>query len=126
MEDLRIDNVDRLFSMIGELSVTINQMNGSISKVCANIDDVYRRIDKLEIRDEKFLDRIEKISVLLARVEDSTKHSTIALEELDKRVQLLEHDSLTIRNNWKWLAGITATLGGLFGLIVNVVSRIFN
>lgn len=126
MEDIKQENVDRLFVMIGELGVTINQLSGAVSKVCANVEDIYRRMNRLEDRDDKFLERIERISVLLARVEDSSKHSTTALSDLTERVQKLEHDNLTIKNNWKWLAGITAALGGVFGSIVNIVMKVVN
>lgn len=125
MEDIKTENIDRLFVMIGELGVTINQLSGAVSKVCANVEDIYRRMNRLEDRDERFLERIEKISVLLARVEDSSKQSSTALSQLTERVQRVEHDNLTLKNNWKWLAGLTAALGGIFGSIVNIAMRIF-
>lgn len=124
MEDVKTENIDRLFVMIGELGVTINQLSGAVSKVCANVEDIYRRMNRLEDRDEKFLERIERISVLLARVEDSSKQSSTALSDLAERVKTLEHDNLTLKNNWKWLAGITATLGGVFSFVVNMVMRV--
>lgn len=125
-ETNRNPNIDRLFSMMEELLATTNGLRGEISVIGTKVNESIPRLERLEKHDEKRLEREERVSVLLAKIESKIENSSRDVSDLQKRIDKLEGDVLVAKTNWKWLASLTTALGGIAGFAANTVVKIFN
>jgi predicted nuclease with TOPRIM domain len=122
----RNPNIDRLFSMMEELLATTNGLRGEISVIGTKVNESIPRLERLEKHDEKRLEREERVSVLLAKLEGRIDNSSRDVSDLQQRIEKLEGDVLIAKTNWKWLAGLTTALGGIAGFIANTIVKLFN
>jgi chromosome segregation ATPase len=122
----RNPNIDRLFSMMEELLATTNGLRGEISVIGTKVNESILRLERLEKHDEKRLEREERVSVLLAKLEGRIDNSSRDVSDLQQRIEKLEGDVLIAKTNWKWLAGLTTALGGIAGFIANTIVKLFN
>lgn len=122
----RNPNIDRLFSMMEELLATINGLRGEISVIGTKVNESIPRLERLEKHDEKRLEREERVSVLLAKLEGKIENSSSDVSDLQQRIEKLEGDVLVAKTNWKWLAGLTTVLGGIAGFVANTIVKLFN
>lgn len=122
----RNPNIDRLFSMMEELLATTNGLRGEISVIGTKVNESIPRLERLEKHDEKRLEREEKVSVLLAKIESNIEYSRRDASDIRERLETLESSVLIMKNNWKWIAGLTTALGGVAGFIANTIVKLFN
>ena len=122
----RNPNIDRLFSMMEELLATTNGLRGEISVIGTKVNESIPRLERLEKHDEKRLEREERVSVLLAKLEGRIENSSRDVTDLQQRIEKLEGDVLVAKTNWKWLASLTTALGGIAGVVANTIVKLFN
>lgn len=115
------DNINRLFAKIDDIRETVTTMRSDVVIVSTKIDDFSFRLKKLEDRDERHIEREEKIERLMARMEAVVEKSEEAVSELESRVDELEKDVGTLKNNWKWVVAIAGTIGSVAGSIFATV-----
>lgn len=122
----RNPNIDRLFSMMEELLATTNGLRGEISVIGTKVNESIPRLERLEKHDEKRLEREERVSVLLTKLEGRIENSSRDVSDLQQRIEKLEGDVLVAKTNWKWLASLTTALGGIAGFVANMIVKFFN
>lgn len=122
----RNPNIDRLFSMMEELLATTNGLRGEISVIGTKVNESIPRLERLEKHDEKRLEREERVSVLLAKLEGRIDNSSRDVSDLQQRIEKLEGDVLIAKTNWKWLASLATALGGVAGFVANTIVKLFN
>lgn len=118
-------NIERLFVKIDNMRDTVTATRSEVVIVSTKIDDFSFRLKKLEDRDEKHLEREEKIELLITRMEAIIERSEQTMGELEGRVMKLERDVTTIKNNWRWVVGISGTIGSIVGSILATFVNIF-
>ncbi len=126
MPDAQRDaNIERLFVKIDNMRDTVTATRSEVVIVSTKIDDFSFRLKKLEDRDEKHLEREEKIELLITRMEAIIERSEQTMGELEGRVMKLERDVTTIKNNWRWVVGISGTVGSIVGSILATLVNVF-
>ena len=126
MPDAQRDaNIERLFVKIDNMRDTVTATRSEVVIVSTKIDDFSFRLKKLEDRDEKHLEREEKIELLITRMEAIIERSEQTMGELESRVVKLERDVTTIKNNWRWVVGISGTVGSIVGSILATLVNVF-
>lgn len=126
MPDAQRDaNIERLFVKIDNMRDTVTATRSEVVIVSTKIDDFSFRLKKLEDRDEKHLEREEKIELLITRMEAIIERSEQTMGELEGRVMKLERDVTTIKNNWRWVVGISGTIGSIVGSILATLVNVF-
>lgn len=118
-------NIERLFAKIDNMCETVTATRSEVVIVSTKIDDFSFRLKKLEDRDEKHLEREEKIELLITRMEAIIERSEQTMGELEGRVVELERDVTTIKNNWRWVVGISGTVGSIVGSILATLVNVF-
>jgi hypothetical protein len=104
---------------------TVAATRSEVVIVSTKIDDFSFRLKKLEDRDEKHLEREEKIELLITRMEAIIERGEQTMGELEGRVIKLERDVTTIKNNWRWVVGISGTVGSIIGGILTTLVNVF-
>lgn len=126
MPDAQRDaNIERLFVKIDNMRDTVAATRSEVVIVSTKIDDFSFRLKKLEDRDEKHLEREEKIELLITRMEAIIERGEQTMGELEGRVIKLERDVTTIKNNWRWVVGISGTVGSIIGGILTTLVNVF-
>ena len=126
MSDAQRDaNIERLFVKIDNMRDTVAATRSEVVIVSTKIDDFSFRLKKLEDRDEKHLEREEKIELLITRMEAIIERGEQTMGELEGRVIKLERDVTTIKNNWRWVVGISGTVGSIIGGILTTLVNVF-
>lgn len=118
-------NIERLFVKIDNMRDTVTATRSEVVIVSTKIDDFSFRLKKLEDRDEKHLEREEKIELLITRMEAIIERSEQTMGELEGRVMKLERDVTTIKNNWRWVVGISGAIGSIVGSILATLVNVF-
>ena len=118
-------NIERLFAKIDNMRETVTATRSEVAIVGTKIDDFSFRLKKLEDRDEKHLEREEKIELLITRMEAIIERSEHTMSALESRVVKLERDVTTIKNNWRWVVGISGTVGSIVGSILATLVNVF-
>lgn len=124
-ENCRDANIERLFSKLDsvtEISVSIQK---ELSILTTKVDDFAYRLRKLEERDERHLEREEKVELLITRIEGIVERNESTMNTLEERVTALEKDMSTVKNNWGWFVAIVSAIGGIAGYLINALLSFF-
>lgn len=128
MPDAQRDaNIERLFAKIDSIRETVTTTRNELAIVGTKIDDFSYRLKKLEDRDEKHLEKAESLELLIARIETIIEKGEATITDLDSRVELLEKEVQTLKNNWKWVVSLTgfigSVIGGVVGSLINILTK---
>lgn len=114
-------NIERLFSKLDDIKETVHTTRSEVQVMNVKVDDFSFRLKKLESQHEKHIEREEKLELLTAKLESMLNQYEGVKNELTSKVDALEKDVTTIKNNWAWLIALISTLGGIAGFITNAV-----
>ena len=114
-------NIERLFSKLDDIKETVHTTRSEVQVMNVKVDDFSFRLKKLESQHEKHIEREEKLELLTAKLESMLNQYEGVKNELTSKVDALEKDVTTIKNNWGWLIALISTLGGIAGFITNAV-----
>ena len=118
-------NIDRLFHKIDTIRETVQATRNEVSIVNTKVDDFSFRLKKLEDRDERHLEKENQIELLITKMETIVETREQEMVDLDCRVQKLEKDVSTLKNNWRWVVAIAGGIGSIFGTILASVIELF-
>ena len=74
---------------------------------------------------EKHLEKESQIELLITKMETIVETREQEMVDLDCRVQKLEKDVSTLKNNWRWVVAIAGGIGSIFGTILASVIELF-
>lgn len=118
-------NIDRLFHKIDTIRETVQATRNEVSIVNTKVDDFSFRLKKLEDRDDKHLEKESQIELLITKMETIVETREQEMVDLDCRVQKLEKDVSTLKNNWRWVVAIAGAIGSIFGTLLASVIELF-
>jgi chromosome segregation ATPase len=124
-DNCRDANIERLFGKLDDVTEISVNIQKELSVISTKVDDFAYRLRKLEERDERHLEREEKVELLITRIEGIVERNESTMNTLEERVAALEKDMSTVKNNWGWFVAIVSAIGGAAGYLFNALMSFF-
>lgn len=122
-DQLRDANISRLFDKVDLVGSLVNSTLNKVDVINTKVDDFAYRLKKLEDKNDKALEREEKIELVMTRVETIIEEFENRIKELEEKVSELESvrikdiekDITIMKNNWIWIISLVSTVSGIIG-----------
>lgn len=121
-------NIARLFEKLDYVADKVTSTQNEVSAIGVKVDDFSARLKRLEERDEKHLEKEEKLELLAVRMETIIDKGEDTMKELDKRMSTIETDVDSmkadinnLKKNWKILTGVITAVGSGIGYLIKTV-----